>query len=67
MPVTGSENGVRLTIINLEQIPVDAMADAVIHASLGELLTSLLQKQPIEEIKHQAPKTVKLPTCREVI
>lgn len=44
LPLVAKNNGAKLIIINREQTPLDALADLVIHAPLGETLHFSLEK-----------------------
>lgn len=42
LPQTAKRHGARLVIINRDETPLDALADLVIHAPIGETMTSVL-------------------------
>ena len=41
LPVVAKRAGAKLVIINRDETPVDYMADAVVHAGIGETLSAI--------------------------
>jgi NAD-dependent deacetylase len=44
VPIHAAEEGARLVIVNREPTPLDSQAEVVIHASLGETLTRIMER-----------------------
>ncbi len=47
LPLQAKQNGARLVIINRTETPLDAIADVVVHESIGETLTQLAGAGPV--------------------
>jgi NAD-dependent deacetylase len=44
MPLVAKEEGAKLIIINRDDTPFDHLADAVLHASAGEIMTEIITR-----------------------